>query len=93
MTKLELENIISQINNLKNSPNSVIINNLDLLSSEFETTKNNIIQLTYHLDKIEELLFIDCKYRNTRKTHIDSAHWFADEAVLKAGEREDFSMN
>jgi hypothetical protein len=55
MTKLELENIISQINNLKNSPNSVIINNLDLLSSEFETTKNNIIQLTYHLDKIEEL--------------------------------------
>lgn len=55
MTKIELENIISQINNLKNCPNSVIVNNLDLLSSEFEKTKNNIIQLTYHLDKVEEL--------------------------------------
>ena len=55
MTKIELENIVSQISNLKNLPNSLIINNLDLLSSEFETTKNNIIQLTYHLDKIEEL--------------------------------------
>lgn len=55
MTKLELENIISQINNLSNSPNSILLNNLDLLSNEFEITKNNIIQLTYHLDKIEEL--------------------------------------
>ena len=55
MTKIELENIISQINNLKNCPNSVILNNLDLLSNEFEVTKNNILQLTYHLDKIEEL--------------------------------------
>ena len=55
MTKIELENIISQINNLKNCPNSLIMNNLDLLSNEFEVTKNNIIQLTYHLDKIEEL--------------------------------------
>ena len=55
MTKIELENITSQISNLKNSPNSVIINNLDLLSNEFEVTKNSIIRLTYHLDKIEEL--------------------------------------
>jgi hypothetical protein len=55
MTKIEFENIVSQMDNLKNCPNSVILNNLDLLSLEFESVKNNIIQLTYHMDKIEEL--------------------------------------
>lgn len=55
MTKIEIENIVSQINNLKNCPNSVIVNNLDLLSNEFEKTKNDIIKLTYHLDRIEDL--------------------------------------
>ena len=67
MTKIEFENIISQINNLSNSPNSVIMNNLDLLSNEFEKTKNEIIQLTYHLDKIEELYNKTLKEYESRK--------------------------
>lgn len=67
MTKLELQNIISQINNLNNFPNTVILNNLDLLSSEFEKTKNEIIQLTYHLDKIEELYNKTLKEYESRK--------------------------
>jgi len=67
MTKIEFENIISQINNLSNSPNSVIVNNLELLSNEFEKTKNEIIQLTYHLDKIEELYNKTLKEYESRK--------------------------
>ena len=46
-----------------------------------------VVDVTSKLDKIEELLFIDCKYKYTRKAHIDSAHWFAD------GEREEFSTH
>lgn len=67
MTKIELENIKSQINNLSNFPNSVIVNNLDLLSNEFEKTKNDIIQLTYHLDVIEELYNKTLKIYEGRK--------------------------
>jgi hypothetical protein len=36
-----------------------LIENLDLLSSDFEETKEKIINLTYYLDKLEEL------YNNT----------------------------
>ena len=55
MTKLELENIISQKSNLKNLPNTVLVNFLQKLSDEFEVTKNEIIGKTHHLDKVEEL--------------------------------------
>lgn len=65
MTKLEYENIVSQMTNLKNLPNNVIENFLEQLNVEFETTKNNIISLTYHLDKMEELYNITLKeYQN-----------------------------
>ena len=55
MTKLELENIVSQKSNLKNLPNTVLVNFLQKLSDEFEITKNEIIDKTHHLDKVEEL--------------------------------------
>jgi hypothetical protein len=61
MTKLELENIISQKSNLKNLPNTVLVDFLDKLSSEFETTKENLIKLTYHIDNIEELYNLTLK--------------------------------
>lgn len=55
MTKLELESIKSQIQNLKNLPNAALITFMDKLTSDFEVTKENLIQLTYHLDTVEEL--------------------------------------
>jgi cyclophilin family peptidyl-prolyl cis-trans isomerase len=40
---------------LKNLPNNVLIENMDLLTTDFELTKNNIINLTLYLDKVEEM--------------------------------------
>jgi len=54
MTKLELETIVSQLPNLKNLPNNVLINFMDLLTTDFEDTKKKILELTYHLDSVEE---------------------------------------
>ena len=55
MKKEELENIISEQKNLKNLSNNSLVEFMDLLSSDFEITKNNIIQQTFYLDKIEGL--------------------------------------
>jgi hypothetical protein len=66
MTKLELENIISQKGNLKNLPNNLLVEFLDKLTTDFETTKETIIGLTYHIDKVEEIYNIILKEYQTR---------------------------
>lgn len=63
MTKQELENIIIQQQNLKNLPNTKLVEFMDKLSVEFEITKQNIINTTIYLDKLEEL------YNNTLKEY------------------------
>ena len=63
MTKEELEHIIEEQPNLKNLPNSKLVDFMDLVSSDFEITKQNIINLTIYLDKLEEL------YNNTLKEY------------------------
>jgi hypothetical protein len=55
MTKEEFNKIIEEQKDLKNLPNNNLIIMMDLLSLEFEEVKKNIISMTYHLDKIEEL--------------------------------------
>lgn len=55
MTKEELEKIIESQKDLKNTPNSVLISQMDLLTEDFEDTKEKIINMTYYLDKVEEL--------------------------------------
>ena len=55
MKKEELENIINEQKNLKNLSNNSLVEFMDLLSSDFEVTKNNIIHQTFYLDKIEGL--------------------------------------
>jgi hypothetical protein len=40
---------------LKDSPNTKLVEYMDLLSSDFESTKESIIKSTLYLDKIEEL--------------------------------------
>jgi len=65
MKKEELENIISEQKNLKNLPNSKLIEYMDKLTTDFEQLKKNIIESTYFLDKLEEL------YNNILKEYQD----------------------
>jgi hypothetical protein len=63
MRKEEFEIIIKEQSNLKNLPNQKLVEFMDLLSSDFEGTKQNIIDSTLYLDKVEEL------YNNTLKVY------------------------
>jgi hypothetical protein len=65
MKKEELEKIVIEQPNLKNLPNTELVNFMDLLSEDFELTKDNIIKSTLYLDKIEEL------YNNVLKVYQD----------------------
>ena len=55
MTQEQLIKIIEEQKDLKNLPNSNLIQMMDLLSLEFEDVKKNLISMTFHLDKVEEL--------------------------------------
>jgi hypothetical protein len=55
MKKEEFENIIKELGDLKNLPNTKLIEIMDTLTTDFEITKNNIIALTVYLDSVEEL--------------------------------------
>jgi hypothetical protein len=55
MTREEFETIIKLSADLKNQPNSKLIEYMDMLTNDFETTKNNIINMTIYMDKVEEL--------------------------------------
>lgn len=63
MTKEELIEITEQQKDLKNVPNSKLIEIMDKLSMEFDETKENIIRYTYHLDNVEIM------YNNTLKEY------------------------
>lgn len=65
MKKEELEKIVVEQPNLKNLPNTELVNFMDLLSEDFELTKDNIIKSTLYLDKVEEL------YNNVLKVYQD----------------------
>ena len=55
MTQEQLIKIIEEQKDLKNLPNNNLIQMMDLLSLEFEDVKKNLISMTFHLDKVEEL--------------------------------------
>jgi hypothetical protein len=55
MNKEEFENITKDLGDIKNLPNNKLIEIMDKLTTDFEITKNNIINLTIYLDKVEEL--------------------------------------
>ena len=55
MTQEQLIKIIEEQKDLKNLPNNNLIQMMDLLSLEFEEVKKNLISMTFHLDKVEEL--------------------------------------
>ena len=51
----QFEEIIGEISNLKDLPNTKLVEYMDLLSSDFETTQEIIIKNTISLDKVEEI--------------------------------------
>jgi hypothetical protein len=55
MKKENFENIIESQKNLKDLPNNVLINQMDLLTEEHEIIKDIILKNTFYLDKLEEL--------------------------------------
>ena len=55
MTNEEFQNIINEQKNLKELPNAKLVEFMDILSLDFETTKQSIINSTIYLDKVEEL--------------------------------------
>ena len=55
MTKEDFDNILSEQKNIKNIPNSKLIEYMDIVTEDFETTKSSLINMSYYLDKLEEL--------------------------------------
>lgn len=55
MTQEELKVLTEVAKDSKNVPNAKLEQSMDKLAEEFETTKQNIIGLSFYLDKIEEL--------------------------------------
>jgi len=55
MTNTEFQNIINEQKNLKELPNAKLVEFMDILSLDFESTKQSIINSTIYLDKVEEL--------------------------------------
>jgi hypothetical protein len=55
MKNEEFEIIVNEQKNLKSLPNTKLVEFMELLSSDFELTKQTIINTTLYLDKIEEL--------------------------------------
>lgn len=55
MTKEEFEKIVSEQSDMKNLSNAKLIEFMDKLSTDFDLTKESIINLTLYLDNVENL--------------------------------------
>ena len=55
MTQEEFNVINEIVKESKNIPNATLEETMDKLTSEFESTKNTIITMSFYLDKLEEL--------------------------------------
>lgn len=50
---MDVNELITIIENYKESPNKDLVKVMSFITSEFEITKKNIIELTEHLDYLE----------------------------------------
>ncbi len=55
MNNEEFEKVLTDLSDLKNLPNNKLVEIMDKLTTDFDTTKTNIINMTIYLDKVEEL--------------------------------------
>jgi len=64
--KLDIEKVKNIISDIKSKPNKELTQVMDFLSQDFEETKKLIIDLTYHIDNIENLYNIVLKEYQSR---------------------------
>lgn len=66
MNKEEIEKITEIINDYKNQSNKDLERAMDFISNEFESTKQKVIVMTHHLDKLENTYNLILKEHSTR---------------------------
>ena len=66
MNQEEIEKITEIINDYKNQSNKDLEKAMDFISNEFESTKQNVIVMTHHLDKLENTYNLILKEHSTR---------------------------
>jgi hypothetical protein len=64
---MEKDKLLDIINNIENSSNKDLFSAIELLNEEFENTKQLIIEMTKHLDTVEE-------YYNKINNEIEKRH-------------------
>jgi prefoldin subunit 5 len=67
MTKEELDTIENLLQSLPDASNKELVENMDVLSKEFEILKDLIIKMTHNIDLVE-------KYYNTILKEYDKRH-------------------
>ena len=60
------EEVLEIIKDYKNRPNKDLVKALDLLNQDFEYTKNTMVNLSTHLDKLEYTYNLILKEYNNR---------------------------
>ena len=55
MNNEEFEKVLTDLSDLKNLPNNKLVEIMDKLTTDFDATKTNVINMTIYLDKVEEL--------------------------------------
>lgn len=53
MTEEQFKTISNQMLELKDLPNTQLVDMLDKISEDYDLTKNNLINMTYYLDNLE----------------------------------------
>jgi hypothetical protein len=66
------EEVLEIIKDFKNHPNKDLIKAMDLIIQDFEYTKNTVINLTRHLDKLESTYNKILKEYNDRTSGKDT---------------------
>lgn len=61
------EEVLEIIKDYKNRPNKDLIIAMDLITQDFEYTKNTLIKMSKHLDKLEHTYNLILKEFNGRK--------------------------
>lgn len=64
---MEKDKLLDIINDIESSPNKDLFSAIELLNEEFENTKQLIIEMTKHLDTVEE-------YYNKINNEIEKRH-------------------
>lgn len=64
--KLDIDKVKEIVADIKSKPNKDLTNVMDFLLQDFDETKKLIIELTYHIDNIENLYNIVLKEYQSR---------------------------